>query len=379
MTDYVWKHLPYAVYLDTNALRSAGPSLNKPWISELLSIVNEYDISLCISKLVLMEWCEHIIEILKKNRQKLLSSISLLKEYEIQVPNIENQEVKLPKQSELSEMVKVKLANIGFTIIENWDAPLSILLNEAVEKKPPFENGGKGLCDAVILESYVKHAKDNFTDPRVLVVSNDAAVKRSEDRFKKQKITVDFLNESEIVTKLKSLLKDEISTYREERESRLKSYILGYEDNILGQVRKTPLKITDWLLNPPLMKDEDRIHGSIEQILSVRPNRIVQVVGGSPIYGGEIPPDRYPVLIFVELELDIVVSEYGFGTLSQTRAIVQPDMIDNNSPIKLDKTFNWRPQEFTKTVKRNMPVYATLDAKKEKDNIFDDFRIEKID
>ena len=379
MTDYVWKHLPYAVYLDTNVLRSAGPSLNKPWISELLSIVNEYGISLCISKLVLMEWCEHIIEILKNNRQKLLSSISLLKEYEIQVPSIENQEVNLPKQSELSEMVKVKLANIGFTIIENWDAPLSILLNEAVEKKPPFENGGKGLCDAVILESYVKHAKDNFTDPRVLVVSNDAAVRRSEDRFKKQKITVDFLNESEIVTKLKSLLKDEISTYREERESRLKSYILGYEGNILDQVRKTPLKITDWLLNPRLMKDEDRIHGSIEQILSVRPNRIVQVVGGSPIYGGEIPPDRYPVLIFVELELDIVASEYGFGTLSQTRAILQPDMIDNNSPIKLDKTFNWRPQEFTKTVKRSIPVYATLDAKKEKDNIFDDFRIEKID
>ena len=42
MTDYVWKHLPYAIYLDTNVLRSAGHSLNKPWISELLSITNKY-------------------------------------------------------------------------------------------------------------------------------------------------------------------------------------------------------------------------------------------------------------------------------------------------------------------------------------------------
>jgi hypothetical protein len=378
MTDYVWKHLPYAVYLDTNALRSAGPSLNKAWISELLSITNEYRISLCISKLVLMEWCEHINEILQNNRQKLLSSISLLKEYEIQVPNIESQEVRLPQQSELVEMVKMKLTNIGFTIIDNWDAPLSLLLNEAVEKKPPFENGGKGLCDAVILESYVKHAKDNFTDPRVLVVSNDAAVKRSEDRFKKHKITVDFISESDIVTKLKSLLKDELATYIKERESRLKNYILRYEKDILDQVRKTPLKITDWVLNNPFMKDEDKIHGSIEKILSVRPNEIVQVVGGAPIYGVEIPPDRYPVQIFVELELDIVVSEYGFGFLSQTRAIVQPDMIDDSSPIKLDKTFNWKPQEFTKTIKRSITVYATLDAEKEKNNIFDDFRIEKI-
>lgn len=67
MTDYVWKHLPYTVYLDTNVLRSAGPSLNKAWMSELLSITNEYGISLCISELVLMEWCEHIIEILKNS------------------------------------------------------------------------------------------------------------------------------------------------------------------------------------------------------------------------------------------------------------------------------------------------------------------------
>jgi len=78
MTDYVWKHLPYAIYLDTNALRSAGSNLDAPWINELLSITNEYGISVCISELVLAEWCEHIIEVLKRNRQKLLSSMALL-------------------------------------------------------------------------------------------------------------------------------------------------------------------------------------------------------------------------------------------------------------------------------------------------------------
>lgn len=273
----------------------------------------------------------------------------------------------------------MKLTNVGLTIIENWDAPLSVLLNEAVEKKPPFEDGGKGFCDAVILESYVKHAKDNFTDPRVLVVSNDAAVKRSEDRFKKHKITVDFLSESDIVTKLKSLMKDEVATYIEERESRLKEYILGYENEILDQVRKTPLEITDWLLDNPFMKAEDRIYGSIEKILSVKPNRIVNVVGGAPILGVDIPPDRYPLLIFVQLELDIIVSQYGFGLFSHGRAIVQPDIIDSNLPIKLDKTLNLKPQEFTKTINRDITVYATLDAEKEKKSIFDDFRIEKIE
>lgn len=88
MTDYVWKHLPYAIYLDTNALRSAGPNLDASWINELLSITNEYGISVCISELVLSEWCEHINGVLKGNRQKLLSSMALLRHYGISLPDI---------------------------------------------------------------------------------------------------------------------------------------------------------------------------------------------------------------------------------------------------------------------------------------------------
>jgi hypothetical protein len=67
--------------LDTNALRTAGPTLDASWINELLSITNEYGISVCISELVLSEWCEHIMGVLEGNRQKLLSSITLLGHY----------------------------------------------------------------------------------------------------------------------------------------------------------------------------------------------------------------------------------------------------------------------------------------------------------
>jgi len=48
MTDYVWKHLPFAIYLDTNALRSAGLNLDAQWINELLSITNKYGICGCV-------------------------------------------------------------------------------------------------------------------------------------------------------------------------------------------------------------------------------------------------------------------------------------------------------------------------------------------
>ncbi|MDO9350958.1 MAG: hypothetical protein Q7U55_06945, partial [Deltaproteobacteria bacterium] len=162
------------------------------------------------------------------------------------------------------------------------------------------------------------------------------------------------------------------------RGSRLKEYILTHESMILDFVKKTPLKITDWMLEGLFTKEEDRIYGRIERILSIRPTKITNVVGGAPTYGEETPPDRYPVQIFVEIELDIVVNQYGFGFLVQPRAIVQPDMIDKNSPVTLEKSANWQPQEITNTIKRSVTVHATLDAEKEKQNIFDNFRIEKI-
>jgi len=379
MDEYFWKHLPYAIYLDTNVLRSAGPHLDAQWINELLSITNRYPINLCISELVLEEWCEHIFGVLESNRQKLLSAISLLRHFGIHVPDIQPNEVKLPEKGQLKEVLSGKMKNAGFDIIQNWDAPLSQLLTEAVAKKPPFEQGGKGLCDVVILESYVKHAKEKFYEARVLVVSNDGAVKRSEDRFTERGITVDFISESDIAGKIKSLLKDEVVAYIDLRQSRLREYVLTHEATILDFVRKTPLEITDWMLTGPFINEEDRVYGTIESILSVRPTKITDVIGGVPTYD-EIPQNRYPVRISVEIELDIVVSQYsvGLGLLTQTRAIVQPATIEGESPNVILEKMIMKPQEITKTIKRRVLVLATLDAEKEERDIFDDFRIEKI-
>jgi hypothetical protein len=330
---------------------------------------------------VLNEWCEHIIDILKNNRRKLLSSISLLKEYDILVPDLDTTTVQLPEKTELFELVEQKLINSGFTIIKNWDGPLSILLDEAVKKQPPFENGDKGFRDAVILESYIKHTIENFKNTKILIVSNDNAIKRSQDRFLKHGIAVDFLGRKDIVEKLKSLLKDEEATYLQERDARLKKYVFQYENKILDYVKKTSFEITDWFFDNPIMNEEDRLHGSVEKILSVRPTKISNVFGGAPIYSQKtLPETRYPVAIYVQIELDIVVKQFNVGLLTniESKAMIQPNIVDKNTPAVMKRTTNWQPQEIIKTIKRDIPVYATIDAEKEKNDIYDDFRIEKI-
>jgi hypothetical protein len=381
MTEYIWKHLPYAIYLDTNALYTAGAKLDASWINELLSITTKYGMKVCISELVLAEWCRHIASVLESNRKKLLSSVALLMHYGIPVPDIKPNEIDLPEMTRLAEVVSNNLKTAGFDVIRNWDTNLSQLLTEAIAKKPPFEERGKGLCDVVILESYAKHAQENFDEPRVLVVSHDNAVNRSGDRFTDRGIVVDFVDEQGIVEKLKSLLKDEVAAYIEHQKRKLTEYVLQYEATILEFVRTTPFEITDWMLNSPFTAEEDRIFGTIESILSVRPTKITDVIGGVPIYGEELEQGRYPVRISVELELEIVVSEHGLGfaLLGQTRAIIQPDMVHDNSPVHLErKAIDWRPREITKTIRIRLTVLASLDAEKEKSGILGDFRIEKI-
>lgn len=337
---------------------------------------------MCISELVLSEWCEHIIGVLEGNRQKLLSSMTLLRRYGITVPNIMPNEVDLPVKSKIIAVVTEMMRAAGFDIVSNWDAPLTKILNEAITKRPPFEQGGKGLCDAVILESYAEHAKKNFPKSKVLVISKDAAVKRSAQRFSDRGIVVDFVNELEIVAKLKSMLSDELAAFLEAKKLKLKNYVLAHESEILDFVKKTPLEITDLTINPPSSTPYDGVFGTVESILSVKPIKVIDVIGGAPTYGEETARDKYPIRISVEIELEIIVTEPGFGgglLGPQSRAIVQPDTLNSTSPATMErKVFDWSPREINKTIRRAITVFATLDAHKEKNDVFDDLRLEKV-
>ena len=274
------------------------------------------------------------------------------------------------------------MKSAGFDIIPNWDAPLPEILNEAITKRPPFEQGGKGLCDAVILESYAEHAKKNFAGSRVLVVSKDAAVKRSAQRFSDREIIVDFVNESEIIAKLKSMLSDELAAFLETKKLKLKNYILAHEPDILNFVKKSPLEITDLTINPPSSTLYDGVFGTVDKILAVKPIKVIDVIGGAPTYGEETAKDRYPIRISVEIELEIIVTEPGFGgglLRTQYKAIVQPDTLNSTSPVAMEKKgFDWSPREINKTIRRAITVFATLDAHKEGNDVFDDLRLEKV-
>jgi len=378
MAEYQRKHIPDAVYLDSNILRSAGHNLNKPWMSELLSITNQTGIVLCIPELVLREWCEHLFELITKNHQKLFSAINLLGEFEIDIPDISKSNIKLPKKHNLIKVVQEHLVNAGFKVINNFVPDITQLINEAVYKIPPFEKGGKGFCDAIIVESYIAHANGTFSNARVMVITNDDAILRSKDRFESKSINVTFARETEIGEKLKSLIDNEVASYIEERGKQLTNFILTHENTIMEFVKTTPLKITDWWLEGALT-GEDRIDGTIQRILSAKPTRITDVIGGAQFYGKKPTASRYPVKIFVEIELEIEVKRSNvFGAMLEPRAIAQPQIIDKNSPLPLEPTRNWQYHDVVLKIQRSVTVEASLNEDKAKEGQFEDLNLESV-
>lgn len=377
MIQFEQKFLPKAIYLDTNILRAAHHNLSQPWMSELRSLTNEYGISLCVTELVFKEWCEYIIEeVLRINYQKLESAMMLLKEYKISLPDFDKSSFRFPDEVQLVNVIRERLCDAGFEIIKNCDIPLGKLLDEAVQKCPPFSIGDKGFRDAILLESYALHASEKFYNQHVFVISEDKDVRKSKERFEQRGINVTFVGKNEVVDQLKSLFDEVVALFLKDRQERLVQFIKSKEKEILDFVRKSPLKFTDWWLQS--FTSQDRIEGSIQRILSVNPTQIKRVIGGSPHFREQTAPGRYPVKIVVEIELEIVVSQYStFSDFFQPRAISPPELINRDSPVTLEnRIITSEPVEKIVTINRIIMVNATVDAINAEKGEYLDLRLE---
>ncbi len=376
--EYERKHLPDAVYLDTNVLREAGYYLNKPWMSELRALSSKYGISLCVTELVLEEWCEYIFEELQKQRQKIISALGFLKQFEIKTPDIGESFIELPDRNQLRQIIRNYLNNAGFEIIKNWSAPIEKLIDEAVTKRPPFESGGKGFRDAVIVESYSLHAADNFKNSRILVVTKDNAILRTQERFKQRNVDVTFVFASEVVSKLNSLLDDELSSLLAEQQKQLLAFVESRKKQLFDFVNNSPLKFNDFWLQISASED-DRIEGTIERILSAKPTRIDRVVGGASHFREQVDKDRYPIDVWIELELEVIVSQYNtLSSLFKPKAVGRPQMISEETPLSLEDREPLEKIEKTLTIKRNIKVEATVENAGVDNGVYKDFRLDRV-
>jgi len=376
MAKYNLKFMPMAIYLDTNILRNAGFDLSQSWMIELRAFAKDLSMKLNIPELVLDEWTKIILDELNLNRNNLLSAARFLGDYNVILPDFDESEARLPEWISLKEIIRGRLEDSGFEIIENWSGNMDQLISEALCKFPPFVKGDKGFCDAIILESIILHASRFVKDARIMVISNDKGVRSSDKRFAKYDINVTFADGSDVIEKLKTSLDDETAELQKYNERLLFDFVKGKEDIIIEFIKKAPLKFTDsWLQS----FGDNRISGTVESVLRVKPARVSKVVGGVQYWQTKTLPGRYPVDIWVATELDVLVHDLNiYGTFYEPRAIEVPENINEQTPLDLENRFYWPPRTVKQTITRDVHIEATVNEEGVESGDFEDLKLESV-
>ncbi|MBC8277178.1 MAG: DUF4935 domain-containing protein [FCB group bacterium] len=379
MSEFELKQFPDAVYFDTNILRSMNIYQNDPWFVEFVSFVKqEIEIEFYICDLIVSEYSYYLLnEIIKKNLSKFQNAYKSMSSYGIQLPDIEIGSLKLPAYKTFEKTVKDRLINRHFKIINNHSINSELLLNESVNKYPPFESGDKGFRDAVILETYADHAKNTFEKPRIIVVSSDGAVTRSIDRFKRQRVEVEFVKKDDLLQELRSKLDSEVSNIIQQREKKLYSFIVDHEENIFDFVRNNDIEITEWWLAPYLRKEN--FSGTIREILSIEPKKIEKIIEGVDGFRESVPDDKNPIDIWVEVEVKIIVEDFNIEDILGIKyGVVKPETMQESEPLLVERPMYNQPMIKQIEIYRAVMVEATMDKKSKLDFSFSNLKLERI-
>ncbi|MBN1515991.1 DUF4935 domain-containing protein [Candidatus Sumerlaeota bacterium] len=378
MTEHNQKKLPDAVYLDTGILQTSGANFNEPWMTQIRAFAKEFDLPLHITDLTVAELCEHISNTLKADCEKLLSASAYIRAHQIPVPPPAECTMTLPEGTKLIQIVRDRLINAGFQIIENSPLSYDQLINEAVQRKPPFTTEGNGLCKAILLESFAQHALQNYENPSVIVISNDDAIIESGERFTSRDIDVQILRAHQAIDAMKNLLGKDMVIRYQLRENNLLNLVRFHEQQVLDFVKSSLIQSRDaWLQSPFTFEDE--VQGSVQSIVSAKPVAISKVVGGCAAFPQKIPWGRYPVAIWVSLEIDLAIVDFPLH--HNTAMPYYPGRKQNGAaqqPSALDTMLSWQPTERQETVYRDVYVEATVRTRNPYKSEENDLRCERI-
>lgn len=309
--DQVRQHLFDAVVLDTNALTSMGFPLGSAWFSELCEICKRADVPIAVIDITLDEWTAQHQSMLRGKWSKARDCLRFIAQ--ISGTPIALPEIALPDNSAVKQFLKSQLEAQEVDIVETQPQGVTDYIGEALNKTSPFEQGGKGFMDAVILDSIVTYAKTLNTRPRILVVSDDSAVLRSQDRFNRSGVEVEFAKRAEAKEKAATSLSLAESEFVKQRDAALLNHVRESESRILQTFKQKPIKIGNHALQTALKQAK---LGSLipERIVGLRPQGVetVTVLYGIPESVAGL--DRYRVDVNVLCEVDVVLRSYLVST-----------------------------------------------------------------
>lgn len=340
-------HKPSAVVLDTNAIVEMGLAFQKPWFSQLKERCAESGIEVWTTVHVVDEWVRRLIAAANKDRNSLLSSAENLRRCVV-LP-----EIKLPAVSPEEVLLRATraLAKHGVSVISCHAKTSQEYIHEAIQKVPPFEDGGKGLVDAVILDTVVTKALQRGF-PALMVISNDGAVLKCGSRFVASKIAVTFFRTSEAVAEVERCVSQE----------RL-AKIARRDESVVNHVRKRQAEIFEWMMKNQIRLPIDEIGSkardsslllsafSPTHIVDMKPTNIKSVSVYTADEMGAKYARRYPV----DVEVDCVCTVKGSerGLLDFDKEVLR-QMGKNSTAVSIADFQEGKAVDLTPTPQQNL-------------------------
>ena len=374
--DQVRQHLYDVVVLDTNILRSIGFPLDSAWFSELCEICKRADVPVAVIDITLDEWTIHYQDMLQTKSSQASACLRFIAQISgtaVALPG-----TTLPDNSAIKKFLKSQLEAQEVRIVQTQPQEVTDYIGEALNKVSPFEQGGKGFVDAVILDSIVAYAKTLKPHARVLVVSDDTAVLRSQDRFDRSGVEVEFAKRGEAKEKASSALSWAWSELFIQRDAALLVLARKSESRILQAINEKLPRISNSSLRTALKEAK---LGSLlpERIVGLRPQGVetVNVLYSYP--ESVVGLDRYRVYVNVQCEVDVVLRSYLVGPASPPigQTMITIDGIESrlDFPIESPK-MGGDEVEATRTILMPISIDGSIARAAFEDGVCEDLRIE---
>lgn len=367
--------LPHAIYYDANALIAIPHTLHDPSFEAVVAFTRDHHIELVLPEVAFYEWLHSLAAKLEVRLARIEDDAkyvaSLLDRPMLDYRKPDTKKVTAEFMDKHEERVKAAGVQIAATPM----LEINQLLVEAVLKVLPFQSGGKGFRDAVIVETAAQHAAGKYDNPRILLISNDKAVQQSERRFKDKGIVAVICSAEKALGVLHDSWTEAFKTNLALLEKAALEFLLEHQDSVFEFITTSEIGLSG--LESMMREVRPTGFPRIRRLDAVRPIKIVSASPGIPSLGVQLPPDRFSFPFDVEVEFDLTI-EYPFGgTIIDRRSIplsrpVSIEEVPQPSPLVRE------PALETMTMTCDIRVVATVSSEGAEDLSYKDLQMTEI-
>lgn len=249
---------------------------------------------------------------------------------------------------------------------------LPTLVAQSVDWISPFAAEGRGFRDAVIQEAIVADSQDRWRDPFVIVVTAEKEWSNSKPRFAKRGVEVDFVTLKDAPKRIESFLDIAGRTLLETALDRALDFAMQHRDSIFKAVMESEYDL--WNLRFALGGEDPFVNRTIHRIRGATPKEIASAYAGFPSSDREVPADRVPFNVFVDVEFEVETSYWrGGGRLFGPRFRIDTPV--DVAALNKQQEPMYEEWEVIR-VTRSVPVHGSIDRAAFESGHFEDFRLE---